>query len=216
MSRYWNRTAETTETTGTGALTLAGPSDGMQAIPEGVESTFALEVGPGGADGWEVFRGARTGNTLTRTLIESSTGSTLDLPAGTKTVIHGPAATQYTDPQFQTATLAEHDLGSVSGAVTVPFDTSQHVALTTTGTTDLTLATPAQPGGTCRIRITNPGDHALVWVTSVTWRANTEPTNPTYILMIYDAGSWFGDYLETYDPVGDIASALDAINGEVV
>ena len=191
---YWNRTAETTETTGTGALTLAGPSDGMQAIPEGFESTFAVEVGPGGEDGWEVFRGTRTGNTLTRELIESSTGATLDLPAGTKTVIHGPAATQYTDPQFQTATLSEHDLGSVSGAVTVPFDTHQHVALTTTGTTDLTLATPAQPGGTCRIRITNPGDHALVWVTSVTWDDGQAPDGALYVFLLWDGSTWFGGY----------------------
>lgn len=191
---YWNRTAETTETTGTGALTLAGPAEGMQAIPEGIESTFAVEVGQFGADGWEVFRGTRTGNTLTRELIESSTGSTLDLPAGTKEIIHGPEATQYSDPRFRTATITEHGLGSVSGATTIPFDEHQHVSLTTTATTDLTLATPAQPGGTCRIRITNPGGNAITWVTSVAWDDGQAPDGARYVFLLWDGSTWFGGY----------------------
>ena len=190
---YWNRTAETTETTGTGPLTLAGPVEGMQAIPEGVESTFALEVGPGGADGWEVFRGTHTGNTLTRELIESSTGVTLDLPAGTKTVIHGPDADFHMRPEFRRVTIAEHALGSVSGAVTVPFDIHQHVALTTTGTANLTLSTPPRPG-LYRLRPTNPGDHALTWVNSVTWDEGQAPDEPRYIFLLWDGSAWFGGY----------------------
>lgn len=86
---YADRVLETTTSTGTGTLTLAGAKTGYR--------TFLAAFGNGGAcyycvtaasGEWEVGAGSiATGGILTRTTVHSSsTGSLINFPAGEKTV----------------------------------------------------------------------------------------------------------------------------------
>lgn len=83
-----DRVKETTTTSGTGTLTLAGASTGYQsfaAIGNGNTTYYTIV----GGSQWEVGIGTYTssGTTLSRDIIlSSSTGSKLDLAAGTKDV----------------------------------------------------------------------------------------------------------------------------------
>lgn len=83
-----DRVKETTTTSGTGTLTLAGASTGYQsfaAIGNGNTTYYTIV----GGSQWEVGIGTYTssGTTLSRDIIlSSSTGPKLDLAAGTKDV----------------------------------------------------------------------------------------------------------------------------------
>ena len=87
--RVADRVKETSTTTGTGTLTLAGAVTGFQSfnsgIGDGSSTTFVVEDGTN----WEVYVGKYThsGTTLSRdTLIASSTGSAISWSAGTRNV----------------------------------------------------------------------------------------------------------------------------------
>jgi hypothetical protein len=83
-----DRVKETTTTIGTGTLTLAGAANGYQsfaAIGNGNTTYYTIV----GGSQWEVGIGTYTssGTTLSRdTVLSSSTGSKIDLAAGTKDV----------------------------------------------------------------------------------------------------------------------------------
>lgn len=83
-----DRVKETTTTTGTGTLTLAGAATGFQsfaAIGNGNTTYYTIV----GATQWEVGIGTYTssGTTLSRdTVLSSSTGSKINLAAGSKDV----------------------------------------------------------------------------------------------------------------------------------
>ena len=71
-----DRVRETTTTTGTGALTLAGATatfDTFASVMSTNDTTYYAIVHSGGADEWEVGLGTYSGtNTLTRTTVLSS------------------------------------------------------------------------------------------------------------------------------------------------
>jgi hypothetical protein len=83
-----DRVQETSTTTGTGTITLAGAVSGFQAFSSigNANTTYYAIVG---GTQWEVGLGTYTlsGTTLSRdTVLASSTGSKLNLAAGTKNV----------------------------------------------------------------------------------------------------------------------------------
>jgi len=102
-----DRCKETTGTTGTGNLTLTGPVAGCVSMAsaltsDGDTSWFCAENGTE----WEVFLGTRVNSTtLSRSLISSSTGSTVNftappvvfstVPASRMPVAQGPAFSAY-------------------------------------------------------------------------------------------------------------------------
>lgn len=95
--RYGDRVKESTDTQGTGDLTLTGAEQGFltfaQEIGEGEETTYLIEQ----AGGWELARGALDGNTLSRHTLKSSNGdSPLDLE-GAALVTNVLDATQAND-----------------------------------------------------------------------------------------------------------------------
>lgn len=91
MSLIANRVAETTTSTGTGTITLAGAKAGYQsfgsAFSNGNDVYYVIVTAAGA---WEIGHGTYTaaGTTLSRTLIASSTGSLLSLPSGTADVFN--------------------------------------------------------------------------------------------------------------------------------
>ncbi len=94
--RTGDRIQETTTTTGTGALTLAGASSGYQAFSSKCANgdTCHYAVFSAGTE-WEVGLGTwGTGSILTRTTViaSSNAGAAVNFSAGTKTVVlTGPA-----------------------------------------------------------------------------------------------------------------------------
>jgi len=99
-----DRVKETSTTTGTGALTLAGAATGFRAFSAvcSTNDTFYYAIqavdGSGAPTGdWEVGLGTYSGaNTLTRTtvLASSNAGAAVSLAAGTKQVWLDLAASQ--------------------------------------------------------------------------------------------------------------------------
>lgn len=102
MPRYADRVKDTTTTTGTGSITLAGTAPtGYQTFAAGLGSDAKPVVGyviDGGSTGeWEVGRGSFNGTTtLTRDKVRSSSnsGALVNFSAGTKTVFCAPSAEQ--------------------------------------------------------------------------------------------------------------------------
>lgn len=92
MARLWrDRVLETSTTTGTGALTLAGTVTGYRAFSSvcSTNDTINYVIQHQTADEWEVGLGTYSGaNTLTRTtvLASSNAGSAVNFSAGTKYV----------------------------------------------------------------------------------------------------------------------------------
>ncbi len=104
-----DRVKETTTTTGTGNITLAGAVTGFRAFSAVLannDTTLYAIVHQTAAE-WEVGIGTwQTGGTLVRTtLIASSTGSAVNFSAGTKDVFISDLATPILNPlQFTTTT----------------------------------------------------------------------------------------------------------------
>jgi hypothetical protein len=126
-----DRVQETTTTTGTGTITLAGAATGFQsfsAIGNGNTTYYAIV----GTTQWEVGLGTYTssGTTLSRdTVLASSTGSKIDLDAGTKNVFVTYPATEsvYQDanndaysPQFATSNGLHLSNGTIGTSYTFP------------------------------------------------------------------------------------------------
>ena len=93
MSHFADRVKDTTTTTGTGAITLAGaPPTGFVSFATAFGSSGAINVGYGiddGAGNWEIGKGVFNGTTgLTRDIVRSSStgGALINFGAGTKTV----------------------------------------------------------------------------------------------------------------------------------
>jgi len=94
MAEYPDRVKETTTTTGTGTITLAGAVSGYRAmsgvVTDGAYVPYIIEASDGG---WETGYGlfTATGTTLARSFIKSSSnsGAAITLPAGTHTVSVG-------------------------------------------------------------------------------------------------------------------------------
>jgi len=87
-----NRVRETTATTGTGAVTLAGAVDGFQTFAAGIgnSNTTYYAISLNTANEWEVGLGTLNGDssTLTRTTVleSSNADSAVDFAAGTKEI----------------------------------------------------------------------------------------------------------------------------------
>jgi hypothetical protein len=107
MVKLVNRAKMTTATTGTGTITLGSAIDGYQTyaaagVSDGDVTRNVIEDG----NAWEISTGTYTasGTTLTRTLVESSTGSLLNLSGDAVVYVTATAVDVVTPDAFQTLT----------------------------------------------------------------------------------------------------------------
>lgn len=139
---YANRAKMTTPTVGTGTLTLGTASLGYQSfaaagVVDGETVTYVIEDGVN----WEIGKGVYSsiGPTLTRTLIQSSTGSLLVL-TGLASVFQAPIADDFSGPEYWimldsaytlTSTTATQKLfnATTNGALTLGPGVYEHQAL---------------------------------------------------------------------------------------
>lgn len=133
-----DRVKETTTTTGTGALTLAGAMTGFRSFSSVSSTNDTMYYGLQAVDGsgnptgdWEVGLGTYSGtNTLTRTTVldSSNAGSAVSLAAGTKQVWIDIAAVDYKNtsrgPAFGAYATATQSLPD-NTATKLTFDTEE-------------------------------------------------------------------------------------------
>lgn len=146
--KYADRVKETTATTGTGTLTLAGAVVGfrtfMSALVDGDLVPYVLEAANG--TDWETGIGTYSAGTLARTVISASSNSNnaLNLAAGSHTVYLGLIARNLTDQRevltaartyYVAATGSDSNNGLSAGS---PFLTIQK-AINTIYSLDLTI-----------------------------------------------------------------------------
>ena len=139
-----DRVKETTTTTGTGAVTLAGAVAGFQAfsaVMSVADTCYYVIVSATGTD-WETGTGTySSASVLTRTTVLSSSnsGNAVSFAAGTKDVFMGPIANQVNDIAHggtgaTTAADARTNLGVSTGTVTSVSGAGTVSGLTLTGT----------------------------------------------------------------------------------
>lgn len=100
-----NRAKVATATTGTGAITLGAAEDGYQTFPDaGLTGSETVRYTIEDGDAWEIGTGGinATVTTMSRTLIESSTGSKLNL-SGNAVVYVTAAGQDIQQPPFEGA-----------------------------------------------------------------------------------------------------------------
>lgn len=93
MPKVFNRARMTTATTGTGTITLGSAVSGYQSFAAaGVANADIVHYTIEDGTAWEIGTGTYTssGTTLSRTLVESSTGSLLNLSGSAQVFISAP------------------------------------------------------------------------------------------------------------------------------
>lgn len=144
MLVFADRVQETTTTSGTGTIDLAGPTEGRRGfstIGSGNRCRYLIIASSGA---WEVGEGTFTSgspNTLTRSFINSSTGSLLSLPVGTHYVSLTADADSFNS-------FERFELKTVSTNTTI--EKGDHALVTTAGTT---VTLPASPEEGCSVLI---------------------------------------------------------------
>lgn len=192
-----DRVKETTETTGTGTLTLAGAVTGFRSFSSGIganNTTYYTIASPTSAE-WEVGIGTveAGGTTLARTTIlaSSNAGSVVNLSAGTKDVfVTYPAGKSVNlDPTdivvladnaitgIKTATFnSQTTIATTSGAITVNWTAAQNQRQTEpTGTITYTFTAPP---GVCHLQLLIDSDgtstaQTINWPGTVIWLGET-------------------------------------------
>jgi len=147
MPVYANRVLVTTVTTGTGTVTLGSAISGYQdfaagGVANGNTVSYVIEDA---GNAWEIGTGtySSTGPTLTRTLVQSSTGALLNLSGNARVYVVQSAA------DMATLSLAD----GTAALPSVAFYSDPDTGLSRPAANTLAFST----GGTEKMRLTNAG-----------------------------------------------------------
>ena len=139
MPKVFNRARMTTATTGTGTITLGSAVSGYQTFANaGVANADSIHYTIEDGTAWEIGTGTYTssGTTLSRSLVQSSTGSLLNLSGSAQVFITAPA-TAINNLDAVNASTARTNLGVGTG------DSPQFTAIELGNASDTTLTRSA-------------------------------------------------------------------------
>ncbi len=167
-----DRVKETSTTTSTGTLTLAGASTGFRAFSAvcANNDTAAYVISSPGGSEWETGIGTwTTGNNLARTTVlqSSNAGSVVSLSAGTKDVYLAVLSAQI---------AGTVDDGNSSTADTIDFSIGPFHKSTLTGNVTYTFTAPAAGSVVVLKVIQGSGPYTITWPAAVHWPSGTAPT----------------------------------------
>jgi hypothetical protein len=167
-----DRVKDTTTTTGTGVLTLAGAAPaGFRTFASAFSvGTSAIAYAIADASNWEIGLGtlsAATGLTRDVVLSSSNAGALVDFPAGSKDVFCTAAAVQVAGGRHMA--LPANDIAVGAAAV---------YSKTITGATTLTVSNvpPAGQVGQFDLELTNGGAFAVTWWSGIKWPKGAAPS----------------------------------------
>lgn len=194
-----DRVRETSTTTGTGALTLAGAVTGFRAFSAvcSTNDTCFYVISHQTANEWECGLGTYSGtNTLTRTTVHSSSnsGSAVNLSAGTKDVFIASTATlqgSSTEKVFTISDGASVEINPNNGGIQV----------WTLGA-NRTPTASFEEGQSVTLMVDDGTAYAITWSSiSPTWVGGTAPTLATSGFTVIELwkrsstiyGAWVGN-----------------------
>lgn len=185
--RIADRVKEGTDTIGTGGLNLTGAKDSFlpfSTLPEGEKFIYVIEDG----DNWEICSGIRTGNSLTRHTLRSSSGTTSITLSGSATVFMDVTSDWFASPVFET-----EDLGNIAGPVLLDPMTGSHKVGNMTD--DVTISMD-EALGDCTVFLLLTGNHPIT-LSDITWIGGEAPdfgtVNNRLIVFKRINGLWFAD-----------------------
>lgn len=188
-----DRVRETSTTTGTGTLTLAGAVSGFQTFSTAIGNTNTCYYTIANGSEWEVGLGTVAAGTLARTTIlkSSNAGSAVNFSAGTKDVFATyPADKAVLTDSAQTLSSKTIESGTftngyteevatanTSTAYTIDLANGSVQILTLTGNCTFTFPTVVSGKGFTLLLLQDAtGSRTVTWPSSVKWPASTAPT----------------------------------------
>lgn len=188
-----DRVRETSTTTGTGTLTLAGAVSGFQTFSTAIGNTNTCYYTIANGSEWEVGLGTVAAGTLARTTIlkSSNAGSAVNFSAGTKDVFGTyPADKAVLTDLTQTLSSKTIEAGTftngyteevvtanTSTAYTIDLANGSVQILTLTGNCTFTFPTVVSGKGFTLLLLQDAtGSRTVTWPASVKWPASTAPT----------------------------------------
>lgn len=194
-----DRVRESSTSTGTGALTLAGAVTGFRAFSAvcAFNDTLFYVIVHQTANEWECGLGTYSGtNTLTRTTVHSSSnsGSAVNLSAGTKDVFIASTATLQGSSTEKVFTISD-------GASVVINPNNGGIQVWTLGA-NRTPTASFEEGQSVTLMVDDGTAYAITWTSvSPTWVGGTAPTLATTGLTVIELwkrsstiyGAWVGN-----------------------